>query len=228
MNKKLMTGLTASALLFTILVAGATSVNATTTLDCTQDNQLQRTPMMFNRVDRTINADGLSSSWAIDTSSVNLEELNSMLTVLIEDEYKARAEYEAIIDTFGSQEPFTNLIQAETMHIRALSNLFTIYGLDIPEDNGATFAVVPETLQDAYQIGIQAENDNAALYEAYLTEDLPLNVERVMTNLMKASLDNHLVTFEAYANGTEIELHEARLNDRSPQKNMPFNRGNRR
>ena len=53
-----------------------------------------------------------------------LKDLESMFTVLIKDEYRARAEYQAIIDEFGAQTPFTSLIRAETMHINALTRLF--------------------------------------------------------------------------------------------------------
>ena len=129
-----------------------------------------------------------------------------MLTVLIEDEYNARAEYEAIEAAYGAQEPFTSLIEAETKHADALANLFERYGLEVPEDNSEDNVVIPDSLDEAYEIGIAAEIANANLYEGYLAQDLPSNVVRVLTNLMDASLDNHLVTFEAYASGTEDTL----------------------
>ncbi len=129
-----------------------------------------------------------------------LEDLDSMFTVLINDEYKARAEYQAIVDEFGAQAPFTNLIKAETMHINALTRLFDAYGLDVPSDEGSKFAVVPDTLEEAYAIGVDAEVDNIALYEKYLGQDLPTSVERVFTNLQNAS-ENHLATFEAFEDG---------------------------
>ena len=142
-----------------------------------------------------------TDDYDLDGYSVSIDELESMMTVLINDEYKARAEYEAIVDEFGEQAPFTNLIRAETNHINALTNLFEMYGLDVPEDNGASVAVVPDSLQEAYEIGVEAEIANAALYENYLSQDLPNAVETVFTNLMNASAEKHLPTFEAYASG---------------------------
>lgn len=142
-----------------------------------------------------------TADYSLDGYSVSMDELESMMTVLINDEYKARAEYEAIIDEFGEQAPFTNLVRAETNHINALANLFENYGLEVPEDNGASVAVVPDTLQEAYEIGVEAEIANAALYEEYLSQDLPNAVETVFTNLMNASAEKHLPTFEAYASG---------------------------
>jgi len=156
-----------------------------------------------------------------------LEDLDSMFTVLINDEYKARAEYQAIVDEFGAQTPFTNLIKAETMHINALTRLFEAYGLDVPSDEGSKFAVVPDTLEEAYAIGVDAEVDNIALYEKYLDQDLPANVERVFTSLQNAS-ENHLATFEAYEDGktpVDCDLTQDPLNrNMSSRQNKQFGR----
>lgn len=138
----------------------------------------------------------------LDLTGTDIDEakLLDMLTVLINDEYKARAEYVALVDEFGSVNPFYQLINAETMHIEALSNVFEAYGLDIPEDNGEDFAIVPSTLEEAYEIGVVAEIDNIALYEGYLNLDLPEAVQTVFENLMNAS-EHHLAAFEAHVDG---------------------------
>jgi hypothetical protein len=148
----------------------------------------------------------MNSSYAQveEVSDEVLADLEKMFTVLINDEYKARAEYVALVDEFGTVSPFTNLIRAETMHIKALTRLFDAYGLDVPADNGSKFAVVPDTLEEAYAIGKQAEIDNIKLYEGYLDAELPANVERVFTNLMNAS-EKHLETFIAYEEGKTVE-----------------------
>jgi len=130
----------------------------------------------------------------------DLEDLEATLSVLIQDEYKARAEYVALVEKFGEVAPFVNLIQAETQHIAALTNQFTLYGFEVPVDNGSQFAVVPASLEAAYAIGQQAEIANIALYENFLKQELPVGIERVFTNLMKAS-ENHLSTFQAYIDG---------------------------
>lgn len=135
-----------------------------------------------------------------EVSVEELADLKEMFTVLINDEYKARAEYQAIIDEFGAQTPFANLVRAETMHISALTRLFEAYELEVPSDNGSKYAVVPDSLEEAYAIGVKAEVDNIALYDKYLDEDLPVIVERVFTSLQNAS-ENHKATFEAYEDG---------------------------
>jgi len=43
--------------------------------------------------------------------------LEEMLTYAIQDEYLAKAEYAAIIDTFDVTRPYTNIIRAENNHI---------------------------------------------------------------------------------------------------------------
>lgn len=158
-------------------------------------------------------------------SAEELKDLESMFTVLINDEYKARAEYQAIIDEFGAQAPFTNLVRAESMHINALTRLFNAYGLDVPSDEGSKYVVVPDTLEDAYAIGVDAEVDNIALYEKYLGQELPDVVERVFTNLQKAS-ENHLATFEAYEDGkTPVDCDQTpQYRNESLRQNKQFGR----
>lgn len=127
-------------------------------------------------------------------------ELEKMFTVLINDEYKAQAEYEALIEEFGVVNPFARIVKAEARHIDALETLFDAYDFDIPEDNGDKYAVVPDSLEEAYAIGVEAEIANIDLYEDYLKLDLPEDVERVFTNLMNAS-ENHLRAFENAVEG---------------------------
>ncbi len=139
----------------------------------------------------------------LSATDYDLAQLETILQVTLADEYKARAEYVALVDVYGEVSPLVELIQAETKHVDALTRLFEMYGLDVPADNGAEFAVVPASLEEAYQIGIEAEVYNISLYENYLTTDLPTNVETVFTHLMSAS-ENHLATFEAYAAGEPV------------------------
>lgn len=127
-------------------------------------------------------------------------ELEKMFTVLINDEYKAQAEYEVLIEEFGVVNPFARIVKAEARHIEALETLFDAYDFDIPEDNGDKDAVVPDSLEEAYAMGREAEIANIDLYEDYLKLDLPEEVERVFTNLMNAS-ENHLRAFENAVDG---------------------------
>jgi hypothetical protein len=126
--------------------------------------------------------------------------LKAALDVVLLDEYKARAEYEAIVEKFGAVSPYVQLINAETNHINTLTRIYTAFGFAVPADNGDDFAVLPASLETSYQIGINAETANIALYEGYLNTDLPSSIQRVFENLQRASV-NHLAAFTAYQNG---------------------------
>ena len=102
-------------------------------------------------------------------SSENLT-LARMLTYAIQDEYLARAEYEAIIQEYGLIKPFSNIIKAEERHISWLVPLFGQYGFATPEDNAYEHVVVPGNIETAFEIGVQAEIDNIAMYELFLQE----------------------------------------------------------
>ncbi len=126
--------------------------------------------------------------------------LKAALDVVLLDEYKARAEYEAIVEKFGAVSPYVQLINAETNHINTLTRIYTAFGFAVAADNGDAFAVLPASLETSYQIGINAETANIALYEGYLNTDLPSSIQRVFENLQRASV-NHLAAFTAYQNG---------------------------
>ncbi len=118
----------------------------------------------------------------------------------IQDEYKARSTYEAVIQKFGSIRPFSMIIRAEEQHISSLKAIYDKYGMDIPEENKQQI-VLPETLSEVCMIGVQAEIDNVKLYKEDLLPSVSAHedIEFVFTNLMNASQDKHLLAFERCA-----------------------------
>lgn len=146
----------------------------------------------------TISTDLSGSDY--DTTS-----LKAALDVVLADEYKARAEYEAIVDKYGAVSPYVQLIRAETNHINALIRIYDAFDFAIPADNGVSFVTLPSSLEASYAIGIQAETANIALYQSYLDTDLPTSVRSVFLNLQNAS-ENHLAAFTAYQNGDTTAL----------------------
>lgn len=121
--------------------------------------------------------------------------LEEMLTYAIQDEYAAQAEYDAIIKTFNTTRPYTNITKAESTHISLLTPLFQTYGYEIPANNATQYISLPSTLTETYSIGVEAEINNIAMYESFLKQDLPTDVATVFTYLQKAS-ENHLSAFE--------------------------------
>jgi hypothetical protein len=126
-----------------------------------------------------------------------LENLTLALTEALQDEYKARATYRAILEDFGPVRPFVNIVESEERHIRALLPLFARYGVPVPEDHWPAQVNRPESLTQACQEGVQAEIENGAMYERLLamTADYP-DVQQVFRNLQRASQENHLPAFQ--------------------------------
>jgi hypothetical protein len=129
-----------------------------------------------------------------------LENLKIALIEAIEDEYKARATYRSILNKFGAIRPFVNIIESEERHIRALIPLFWKYEIPLPEDNWQERVEVPNSVQEACQAGVQAEIENAEMYQRLLdlTQGYP-DVQRVFLNLQRASQNNHLRAFQRCA-----------------------------
>ena len=128
------------------------------------------------------------------------EQLRNVLVEAIDDEYKARATYRAVIRTFGQIRPFINIVEAEGRHIEALLPLFSKYGVAVPEDDWDARVQPPESVAEACQIGVQAEIDNAAMYDRLLdaTQEYA-DVQQVLRQLQRASKENHLPAFQRCA-----------------------------
>jgi len=120
--------------------------------------------------------------------------IEQMLTYAIQDEYLARAEYELIIEEYGSIRPFTNIVAAEQRHIEWVTELLDEYGYSLPENTARMYVVLPEDLKSSFETGVQAEIDNISMYESFLQSDLPDDVRDLFEQLKRAS-ENHLRAF---------------------------------
>jgi hypothetical protein len=125
------------------------------------------------------------------------DELGSALAEAINDEYKARAMYQLVISTFGEIRPFVNIVEAESRHIQALLPLFDKYDIPVPDDDWESRIAAPASVLEACQAGVQAEIDNAEMYERLLhsTRQYP-DVQVVLRQLQRASRENHLPAFQ--------------------------------
>lgn len=56
------------------------------------------------------------------------------LRLALDDEYKALASYEKVVETLGQVAPFAQIVGSEQSHIDALINQFDKYGLSVPEN----------------------------------------------------------------------------------------------
>ncbi len=125
------------------------------------------------------------------------EQLTNALIEALNDEYKARAVYQYVIDTFGPVRPFINIVEAEGRHINALLPLFHKYGIPVPPDTWKERIAKPGSIADACRMGVEAEIENAEMYDRLLKAAAGYpDVQRVMTNLQRASAENHLPAFQ--------------------------------
>jgi len=123
--------------------------------------------------------------------------LLAAMETAIQDEYRAEAIYQGVLDDFGSVLPFVNVLYAEQRPSTSIGQLYLNRGLAVPASL-ATPSSVPHfaTLAAACAAAVEAERANLALYDRYLAQQLPADVERVFTNNRSASLHNHLPAFE--------------------------------
>lgn len=113
-----------------------------------------------------------------------------------EDESRAYAVYEMVMQQFGEVTPFVNIQRAELQHQAAWEFLFERYGIQLPS---ATMLdpIDFESLADACQLGVTAEIENAALYDTMLDEfNAYPDLYQVALALRNASEFNHLPAFE--------------------------------
>lgn len=141
-----------------------------------------------------------STSWGAHAAAADQAlSIESMLRYAIQDEYLARAEYEAIMKRYGAIRPFSNIIQSEESHIAWLKAEYTARGLAIPTDDAASHVVLPASLAEAYQTGVQAEIDNIAMYERFLADPLVAKAEnaglRALFVRLRDASKNHLAAF---------------------------------
>lgn len=135
---------------------------------------------------------------------VETTELKSMLDILYQDEYNTKSTYEEIIDEFGPNILYNNLIQAEAQHMNALERIYTRYDIQIPNMDART-PNLPDNLLDTYTLGKEAEEANIALYDKYFDEDLPEDIRFTFERLMNASY-HHLDAFnQAIANDGNLD-----------------------
>ena len=123
------------------------------------------------------------------------EQTLAALTEALEDEYKARATYNKVIETFGPIRPFINIVEAEGRHAAALLRQFERLGLQPPGDEWAGRIEAPSSIAAACEAAVAAEIANAAMYDRLLAVVDDPAVRNVLLNLQDASQNRHLPAF---------------------------------
>jgi hypothetical protein len=118
-----------------------------------------------------------------------------------EGEYAAAASYLAVLDKYGSVEPYQTIYQAELRHIDALIRQLERLGEEIPENPYLGKITAPDDLVSAAEAWALGEVLNVELYDQLISKTQNANLLKVLGNLRSASLDSHLPAFELAAQG---------------------------
>jgi hypothetical protein len=120
----------------------------------------------------------------------------TMVLEALIDEYKSRAFYRLVINTFGEIRPFSNIVEAEDTHARALEILCGHFGIPLPRDDWEGKLEPPSSVLKACQAGIQGEHENIAMYDRFLRQTKVPEVLALFQRLQAASRQHHLPAFE--------------------------------
>lgn len=123
----------------------------------------------------------------------------AMVLEALIDEYKARASYRLVLNTFGEIRPFSNIVKAEETHAQALELLCGYFGIPLPKDDWEEKLAPPSSVLEACRAGIQAEHDNIAMYDRFLKQTKVPEVLALFQRLQAASRQHHLPAFERCA-----------------------------
>ena len=121
-------------------------------------------------------------------------------------EYSAAASYEAVLDSYGTVQPYARILEAELRHINALIRQLERFGITAPSNPYLGQLSAPDSLQEAALAWAEGEILNVEMYDELLARASDPNLIRVLTNLRRASLEEHLPQFEeAAANGGTLD-----------------------
>lgn len=148
-------------------------------------------------------AAGLAARGAAADPAVSLDvQTRAAIIAALDDERKAQAIYQAVIDRYGEVMPFVNIIRAEVRHERNLVQLFEKYGVPVPANTwDAKNLTAPVSLKAAYDQGIAFEKANAAMYAGFLDFVKEEDIRTVFEYNRGASVENHLRALERFAAG---------------------------
>jgi hypothetical protein len=148
-------------------------------------------------------ADPVDSPIVVELEAITVDDpLYAVLYQALQDELQAETSYALALGELGADvKPFSRIVLAEGRHVDAVSHLFTKRGIDpVPEYDPGAYPPPDFTdldLAEACAIGLQAEFDNVAMYDALLAGgDLPADVASVFSTLRAASLLNHAPAFD--------------------------------
>lgn len=82
--------------------------------------------------------------------------LTQALKMALDDEFHAYEAYISVIEKFGAQTPFTNIVEAEGRH-QSIDYALEKYEIAMIENRWMGAIEVPSTLEEAYMMGVNVQ-----------------------------------------------------------------------
>jgi hypothetical protein len=178
-------------------------------LICQTGRRSMEAAQMLNKAGfkQTISIAGGTNAWqaaglsmASDQTKVKANELEERtrqaLISALEDERRAQATYQAVLNKFPGTRPFVNIVEAEKRHESYLLPLFEKYDVPVAKNEfDAAKISIPGSIVEACKTSVIAENENVTLYEGYLRFVKEPDIRTVFERLQSASRENHLPAF---------------------------------
>lgn len=119
------------------------------------------------------------------------------LAMALDDEYRAEAIYQAVLDSFPGVRPFINIIEAERRHAVRVKTDMARLGITYATKNPYLGTIkAPVTVLEACRQGVVAEEENIALYDRLLPSVTDSQIRETLTALQRASRERHLPAFQ--------------------------------
>ncbi|WP_374544432.1 hypothetical protein [Rhodoblastus sp.] len=150
-------------------------------------------------------AHGCDLSVAIEVGAPLRVEAHAAVLEALDDEYRARAFYLAVLERFPGALPFAHIVDSEDRHANKLIEILRAYGRDIPANSyigsDDIRRSVPASRACACDLAVDEEKHNVSLYETRLLPAVVAfpAITHVFTRLMLASRERHLPAFQRWS-----------------------------
>ncbi len=118
------------------------------------------------------------------------------LASVIENEYELRATYQKVLDKFGDERPFINVIGSKEHNINMLTELMLKHGTKPPADDWINRVNEYDSIEDACKAAVQFEADSSMLYQSVFASTSKDNVLEILLHIEKIIMMNNIPTFE--------------------------------
>ncbi len=130
------------------------------------------------------------------------EGVRAALALALADERLAQKTYTSILARLGPVRPFSNIVEAESRHIKAIESIYRSYHEPLPPDETTVDpSIKTQVFAELCSTAAKAEIENVRLYDAQLlpaVADFP-DILAVFVRLRDASAFRHLPAFQRHA-----------------------------